>query len=320
LAHRLSGARRLAALLALGFILAACSAAADDTATASPRATASASPSDSPSPSASPSPPPEVATVIAAGDIAGCEWDRDSATAALVKEREATVLTLGDNVYDEGSDVNFQRCYDPSWGAFLERTRPAIGNHDMEGDGGTAYYRYFGDAAGTPGEGWYSFDLGEWHLVALNSNCRVIGCEPGSAQYEWLVADLAASDARCTLAFWHHPRFSSGPHGSDASVADLWRALDEADADVVLAGHDHLYERFAPQTADGAPAPDGVRQFTAGTGGAELYAIERETPNSELALNTAHGVLVLTLEPTAFAWSFVTTDGSVADEGSADCV
>ena len=226
----------------------------------------------------------------------------------------------GDNVYDEGSDLTYARCYDPTWGEFLDRTRPAIGNHDVQGDGGAAYFRYFGEAAGNPGEGWYSFDLGEWHLVALNSNCTVVGCDRGSPQYEWLVGDLASSDARCTLAYWHHPRFSSGPHGSDPSLADLWRALDEGDADVVLAGHDHLYERFAPQTADGAPAPDGVRQFTVGTGGAELYEVERDTPNSELAINTARGVLVLRLEPTSYAWAYLTIDEDVPDAGERDCV
>jgi acid phosphatase type 7 len=323
LAHRLSGARRLAALLGPVLLVAACASPVDVSPSALSTLPASGSLSEPPpsrSESGSPA-PAEVATIIAAGDIAGCEWDEDSATAALIAEREvATVLTLGDNVYDEGSDLTYARCYDPTWGEFLDRTRPAIGNHDVQGDGGAAYFRYFGEAAGNPGEGWYSFDLGEWHLVALNSNCTVVGCDRGSPQYEWLVGDLAASDARCTLAYWHHPRFSSGPHGSDPSLADLWRALDEGDADVVLAGHDHLYERFAPQTADGAPAPDGVRQFTVGTGGAELYEVERDTPNSELAINTVRGVLVLRLEPTSYAWAYLTIDEDVPDSGERDCV
>ena len=264
--------------------------------------------------------PAPVATILAAGDIAGCDHVRDSGTAALIEAREGTVLTLGDNVYPSGSDATYATCYETAWGAFKDRTRPAIGNHDIEADGGAAYFRYFGAAAGAAGEGWYSFDLGAWHVVALNSNCGAFGCGAGSPQHDWLVADLAASDAECTLAYWHHPRFSSGPHGDDGSVADLWRALDEADADLALVGHDHLYERFAAQTADGAADPDGLRQITVGTGGAGLYGSERVAPNSELIIDDAFGVLVLTLRADSYDWSFVRTDGVDADKGSAACV
>jgi hypothetical protein len=285
-----------------------------------PVASATASPAYS-SGEQSPSPTPhEVARLLAAGDIAGCDHDRDSATAALIAEREGVVATLGDNVYPAGSDSTYAECYAPSWGGFLDRTRPAIGNHDLQEDGGAAYFRYFAEAAGTPSEGWYAYDHGAWHVIVLNSNCEVIACGEGSTQYMWLVADLAASSARCTLAYWHHPRFSSGPHGNYAPAAPLWRVLDEAGADLVLAGHDHLYERFSAQTADGVTDPNGVRQITVGTGGAGLYGAERIAANSELVIDDAYGILVLRLWPASYDWSFVTIDGVQADAGSDECV
>jgi len=296
---------------------------------AGPEASATLGPSRAPASSeasasvtalpSSTSTPEPVATVIAAGDIAACDRGGDSATAALVAETDGTVATLGDNVYPAGSDETFSQCYDPAWGGFLDRTRPAVGNHDLQDDGGAAYHRYFGDRAGTLGEGWYSYDIGDWHVVVLNSNCELIDCDPGSPQYEWLVADLAASDATCTLAYMHHPRFSSGPHGDYAPVAPLWDALDEADADLLLVGHDHLYERFAPQTPTGEADPEGIRQFTVGTGGYDLYRAERVAPNSELIIDDALGVLELTLGATFYDWRFLTVDGTVADAGSGRC-
>lgn len=260
-----------------------------------------------------------VATLIATGDIAACDRDGDSATAALVAELDGTVATLGDHVYPAGSDETFAQCYDAAWGDFLDRTRPAVGNHDLQDDGGAAYHRYFADRAGTPGEGWYSYDIGDWHVVVLNSNCELIDCDPGSPQFEWLAADLAASDATCTLAYMHHPRFSSGRHGDYPPVAPLWDALQEADADLILAGHDHMYERFAPQTPAGVADPDGIRAFTVGTGGYQLYPAERVAPNSELIMDDAFGVLELTLHATSYDWRFLTVDGSEADAGSGEC-
>ena len=257
-------------------------------------------------------------TLIAAGDIAACDEDGDSATAALVEQLDGTVATLGDNVYPAGSAQTYRLCYDPVWGGFLSRTRPAIGNHDAQGDGGAAYFEYFGEVAGTPGEGWYSYQLGTWHVVVLNSNCGLVGCA-GSAQLAWLVEDLARSDALCTLAYWHHPRFSSGPHRDTTEVAPFWEALEQAGAEVVLAGHDHLYERFAPQTSAGVARPDGLRQFTVGSGGKQLYRAERVAPNSEVQIDDAFGVLVMTLGPENYEWSFVTSDGTEADSGSARC-
>jgi hypothetical protein len=271
------------------------------------------------SPASSPDEAQEV-TLVAAGDISACDSDDDARTAALIAEREdAIVATLGDNVYPEGSDQTYAECYGPTWGAFLDRTRPAIGNHDDERDGGTAYFRYFGERAGEAGNGWYSYDAGSWHVIVLNSNCSDVACEFGSPQHAWLVADLAESDAACTLAYWHHPRFSSGPHGNDENVAPFWDALAAADADIVLGGHDHLYERFAPQTPSAQAAPDGIRQFTAGTGGRSHYEQERSTPNSEIVIDDAFGILELQLGADAYAWAFVTVEGAVADTGSAFC-
>jgi alkaline phosphatase len=305
-------------------MVAACAApqasASPSASRALPSSTPTASVRPSPTPPAEPTSTPEApVALIAAGDIASCDEDADSASAALVEELEGTVASLGDSVYPAGSDATFAQCYDPVWGEFLDRTRPAIGNHDMQDDGGDAYYRYFGDRAGTAGEGWYSYELGGWHVIVLNSNCEVIGCAPGSAQHDWLLADLAASNARCTLAYWHHPRFSSGPHGDYQPVAPLWEAVAGADTALVLVGHDHLYERFAPRAADGSADQDGVRQFTVGTGGKALYAAQRVAPNSELIIDDAFGVLELTLHADAYDWRFLTVDGTEADAGSGDC-
>ena len=283
---------------------------------ASTLATATDAQTPTPSPTTSADTTP---TLIAAGDIAACDEEADSATAAMVESLEGTVATLGDNVYPSGSDAAYAECYDPVWGSFLGRTRPAIGNHDMQDDGGAAYHRYFGDRAGRPGEAWYSYELGAWHVVVLDSNCEVVACAPGSPQHEWLLADLAASDVRCTVAYYHHPRFSSGPHGDYPPVAPLWDALAAADADPLLVGHDHLYERFAPQAPDGSSDPSGIRQITVGTGGKALYAAERVAPNSELIIDDAFGVLELTLHADAYDWRFVTVDGTTADSGSGEC-
>ena len=285
-----------------------------------PAASTTATSTDAEAPRSSPTTSADTtATLIAAGDIAACDEEADSATAALVESLEGTVATLGDNVYPAGSDPTYAECYDPVWGTFLDRTRPAIGNHDMQDDAGAAYLRYFGDRAGRPGEAWYSYELGDWHVVVLDSNCEVVACGPGSPQHDWLLADLAASDSRCTLAYWHHPRFSSGPHGDYPPVAPLWDALEAADADLLLVGHDHLYERFAPQAPDATPDPSGIRQITVGTGGKALYAAQRVAPNSEAIIDDAFGVLELTLHADAYDWRFLTVDGTTADSGSGDC-
>jgi hypothetical protein len=233
-----------------------------------------------------------------------------------------TVFTLGDNVYPSGTAQQFERCYDPSWGRHRARTRPSPGNHDYATRGASGYFNYFGAAAGERGKGYYSYDLGAWHIIVLNSNCwGVGGCGRTSPQYKWLVADLQAHPALCTLAYWHHPRFSSGPHGNSTTVRPFWQALYDAGADVVLAGHDHTYERFAPQTPTGRADPErGIRQFIVGTGGYVHYAIRRAAANSEMRNNTMHGVLKLTLHADRYDWEFVPVAGQTfTDEGMGVC-
>ncbi|MEY2476396.1 MAG: acid phosphatase type 7 [Actinomycetota bacterium] len=265
-------------------------------------------------------PPPGSEVLIAAGDIGACSSQGDEATAALVAAREGTVATLGDTAYEKGTAAEFASCYAPTWGQFKARTRPAPGNHDYSTRNAAGYFGYFGAAAGTAGEGWYSYDLGDWHIVVLNSNCGV-GCGAGSRQGRWLRADLARHPATCTLAYWHHPRFSSGIHGSTPEMAELFGMLHEAGADLVLAGHDHDYERLAPLDPNGVPDPQrGIRSFVVGTGGHSFYPIFGRLPGSEVRYDESFGVLVLTLEPTAYRWEFVTTPGhDFRDAGTGAC-
>ncbi len=259
--------------------------------------------------------------LLAAGDIASCISEGDEATAALLDSLPGTIVTLGDNVYERGTAEQFADCYDPSWGRHKSRTRPSPGNHDYLTPGATGYFGYFGDAAGDPAQGYYSFDLGAWHILALNSNCWEVGCGAGSSQEEWLRADLAAHPAACTLAYWHHPVFSSGPHGSLTLMQDIWQTLYEHGADVVLSGHDHDYERFAPQDPNGLLDPlRGIRQFVVGTGGRSHYLIETPIANSEAHNDDTFGVLKLTLHPAGYAWEFIPEAGKTfTDSGSGVC-
>lgn len=273
--------------------------------------------------------PDGSAVVAAAGDIActpgqapspaGC---RMADTAAMVEAAEpAAVLTLGDNQYEVGALDAFRSSYDATWGRFKAITRPSAGNHEFSGGEAKGYFEYFGAAAGPAGRGWYSFDVAGWHLVALNSNCSIIGgCGPGSPQHEWLRADLAASDAECTLAYWHHPRFSSGYHGDDESVGPLWDLLEADSAELVLSGHDHHYERFAAMAPDGAPDPDGIRQFVVGTGGRSLYPTLGVHKGSEVRRAATFGVLLLTLSPGSYRWNFTPAPGDTfTDAGQGTC-
>jgi hypothetical protein len=260
--------------------------------------------------------------LIAAGDISSCNNDGDEATALLVEAREGAVAVLGDSVYDSGTPAEFANCYEPTWGRFKERTRPAVGNHEYLTPGAAGYYDYFGAAAGEPGRGYYSYDLGAWHIVVINSLCwEVGGCEREAAQAEWLAADLRDHPARCTLAYWHFPRFSSGLHGSSTVVQNYWDLLYEAGAEIVLTGHDHSYERFAPQDAQGRADPErGIREFVVGTGGASHYGFALALPNSEVRESATFGVLVLTLYEDRYEWDFVPVAGKTfADQGSGIC-
>jgi acid phosphatase type 7 len=264
-----------------------------------------------------------AATVFAVGDIARCSDDGDEETAEIVETvPDATVLALGDLAYNNGSAEDFEECYDPSWGAFRDRTRPVPGNHEYRTDEAQPYYDYFGSRAGESGKGWYSFDLGEWHIVALNSNCDDVGCDEGSEQEQWLRADLEENAARCTLAFWHAPRFSSGAeHGGTRSVKDLWQVLLDNDVELLLAGHEHLYERTAPLDEDGnVDEQNGVRQFVVGTGGGNFYPLGERITGSEAAIVDVNGVLRMTLEPGGYDWEFVPVEaGADSDTGTGEC-
>ena len=258
--------------------------------------------------------------LVGAGDISTCGNDNDEATAKLLDGISGTVFTVGDNAYSSGSPSDFGQCYAPTWGRHRSRTRPAPGNHDYNTSGASGYFGYFGDVAGPAGRGYYSYDIGDWHIISLDSE---ISMSAGSAQETWLRADLAASSKRCTLAYWHKPRFSSGTkHGSLSSAEPLWQALYDAGAEVVLSGHEHNYERFAPQTPAGVSDPTkGIREFVVGTGGASHYNDEGSPlPNSEVFDGTTFGVLKLTLGSGSYSWEFVPVAGqSFTDSGSGAC-
>ena len=260
----------------------------------------------------------EPAVLVGAGDIAVCASSGDEATADLVASIPGTVFTAGDNVYTNGTATEFADCYDPSWGRHKQRTRPVPGNHDYNTTAAAGYYGYFGSLAGDASRGYYSYELGDWHIVVLNSN---VDRTAGSAQDLWLRADLAGSSKTCTMAMWHHPRFSSGWHGSDPSMAPFWDALYEYGAEVVVVGHDHNYERFAPQTPTGeADAVSGVRQFVVGTGGVALRPVGTAIANSEARNDDSHGVLKFTLRAGEYDWEFLPVFGdSFTDRGSGTC-
>ncbi len=262
-------------------------------------------------------------TILAAGDIAACDSTGDEATAALLDRLPGIVVPLGDLVYEDGTAAQFADCYGPNWGRHRARTRPVVGGHDYRTPGAAPYYNYFGAAAGDPSKGYYSYDLGTWHVVALNVECTEIGgCWYGDPEEQWLRADLAAHPSACTVALIHAPRFSSGSiHGDNPEMEPFWQALYERGADVVLSGDDHTYERFAPQTPTGAADPSaGIREFVLGTGGRSHYAFGAIRPNSQVRNNDTFGVLSLTLHPGSYEWRFVPEAGrSFTDTGQAAC-
>jgi 3',5'-cyclic AMP phosphodiesterase CpdA len=257
-------------------------------------------------------------SLVAAGDIAGCWWRSDEATALLLDHIGGVVAPLGDEVYSDGTARQYARCYGPTWGRHKARTRPAVGNHDTRTDNGGPYYDYFGAAAGPRGKGWYSYELEGWHVVVLNSETDI---GPRSEQLAWLRGDLRTHPTRCTLAYMHRPRFSSGKHGDSERVKDVFRVLYDGGVDVLVSGHDHMYERFAPQDPSARADPArGVRQFVVGTGGAPFYGI-RDTlaPNSETRQNRVHGVLRLVFHPDGYEWEFVGVARAFHDEGRGSC-
>jgi hypothetical protein len=266
-------------------------------------------------------PTPEPAILTGAGDISICGQDGDDQTAALLESLPGEFFTAGDNSNESGEMWQYQRCFAPTWGRFLDRLHPAPGNHDYKVASGADYFTYFGAAAGTPGQGWYSYEYGGWHIVVLNSNCNDVACGKSSPQLEWLRADLAASQAQCTLAVWHHPRWSSGLAGSDGRMSAAYRILYEAGAEVVISGHDHNYERFTPLDPEGRPDPQrGIRQFVVGTGGAYHRPFLNILPESEAHAAGTFGLLKLSLSPDRYEWEFLPVAGAdFSDSGSGTC-
>ncbi|WP_404784143.1 metallophosphoesterase family protein [Altericista sp. CCNU0014] len=257
--------------------------------------------------------------LVGAGDIADCTKSEDELTAQSIDKIPGTVFTAGDDAYPRGTAEDFQNCYEPTWGRFKARTFPVPGNHEYYSPNAEPYYAYFGAKAGVAGKGYYSYNLGKWHVVALNSN---IDAQTGSEQEQWLKADLAAHPRACTLAYWHHPVFSSGVHGNDPKMQDIWQTLYRAGVDVVVNGHDHHYERFAPQNPDGKADPKrGIRQFVVGTGGAELRELATVRPNSEVQNTATYGVIKFVLSPKSYRWEFIPIQGQTfTDRGTQACV
>ncbi|WP_228534911.1 metallophosphoesterase family protein [Noviherbaspirillum malthae] len=266
--------------------------------------------------------------IYAAGDIADCKQYRpqDSGAARtaglvaarLAADKEAVVLTLGDHTYPVGLPEEFTGCYDATWGKFKDRTHPAPGNHEYYTPQAVGYYRYFGAAAGPAQLGYYSFNIGSWHVASLNS---YLNPEEHGKQLDWLRRDLAANPSSCTLAYWHHPLYSSGGHGSSKRMQEAWHILHEANAELVLASHDHGYERFAPQDADGRrDERRGLRQFVVGTGGAQLTPFRFRKSHSQVSDNSTLGVLKLTLKEKAYEWEFLPVEKyGFSDRGTTLC-
>jgi len=271
-----------------------------------------------------------AATLVGAGDIASCSQSNDSATARLLGNISGTVYTLGDNVYPRGSAANFRDCYDPTWGRHKNRTKPSLGNHEYYDENfnmttaAGPYFDYFGARAGARGKGYYSYDRGAWHVVVLNSNCgKVGGCESDSPQGRWLRNDLANNaNHRCTMAYFHRPLYSTGTNVAGPDVKPFWRMLHYQGADLIVNGHAHRYERFAPMTPDGTRSDNGIREIVAGTGGAGggSEISPDDAPNLQRVKVGTYGVLKLGLRSDSYAWKFVRASGKAfADSGTTDC-
>jgi calcineurin-like phosphoesterase family protein len=281
-----------------------------------------------------PSGPPAV--IAAVGDIA-CDPETEDfnggrGTEEHCRERNVArviadanvdaVLTLGDTQYEENTPEQYAKSFARSWGFLKPLIRPAPGNHEYLTENATGYFQYFGAAAGDPDKGYYSYDLGAWHVLSLNSECSEVGgCEVGSPQETWLRRELATHQNQCVLAYWHHPRFSSGQHGNAEQMKWMWKTLVKAHVDVALTGHNHSYERFKPLDERGNPSPTGVQEFVVGTGGKNHYPFAYP-PLPGLVVRNAdtYGALIMTLRPTGYDWEFVPErGGSFSDSGSSDC-
>ena len=277
-------------------------------------------------PQAQAAPPPQAAadgdesvTLVGAGDIADCQnLGGARATASLLSAIPGTIFTLGDHAYPKGTPQEWANCYGPTWGRFKDRPRPSLGNHDLITGRGQPYFDYFGENAGPKGRGYYSYELGAWHILSLNGTEAVGSTSP---QALWLRQDLKDHPSECLLAYWHVPMYSSGPHGNESEMKEVWKMLYDAGAEVVVSSHDHTYERFTPMDANGKPDPErGIREFIVGTGGAGVYKFKKIVANSEVHNNTSYGVLKFTLSKGKYSWKFVPMAGQTfTDEGSAAC-
>ncbi|MEO7455981.1 MAG: metallophosphoesterase [Gemmatimonadaceae bacterium] len=260
-----------------------------------------------------------VPVLVGAGDVADCRNGESSQTAAILDTVRGTIFVAGDVAYPTKKVRDpLHQCYAPNWGRHLARTRPSPGNHEYEFGNADQYFNYFGDLAGPRPGGYYSYELGDWHVVALNTN---LASDSASPQGQWLRADLAAHAGHCAVAYMHHPRFSSGPHSERERIAPLWNMLVGYGVSVVIAGHDHIYERFSPLDTAGNPDMErGARQFVAGTGGADNYEIKDILPGSGVQSGTAHGVLKLMLFTDHYRWDFIPVDADgFRDSGSSVC-
>lgn len=264
---------------------------------------------------------PDDPALTAVGDISSCGNEHDSETAALVQGLPGPVLVLGDSVYDRGTAKEYAECYDPTWGQFKDRTYPVPGNHEYATKDASGYFEYFGNVAGDPTKGYYSYEVGDWHVIALNSNCQYVGgCAADSPQGQWLTRDLQQHPSKCTLAYMHHPVFSSAFHGNTQAVQPFWKILTANHVDLVLSGHDHDYERFGKLDSDGQPASTGTRLMVVGTGGRSLYGFRSRQPGSEIRNSTAYGVLRLTLRADSYDWNFLSAGPTTfSDQGSSTC-
>ena len=313
------------ALAAIGALVFACGGNST-----SPTPTPLPTPTPSATPTPTPTPPPSPRTFVGAGDIADCTSDNgrqgqhSEDTAKLLDSLQYDVLfTAGDNAYPNGSTANYNDCYHPRWGRHKNRTKPSPGNHEYESDrhDGAAYYAYFGDLAGPVGAGYYGYDLGAWRIISLNSN---IPSGPTADQYRWLREDLQQHQSKCQLVYWHHPRFSSGQNGGFPELdimRDVWQLLYDFNVDVVVNGHDHLYEVFAEQNPNGFPEPGrGIREFIVGTGGAPSYRFVANKPNSQRQITNRYAVIRFTLLADSYQWSLLEApNGGVLDSGTGTC-
>ena len=267
-------------------------------------------------------------TLVGAGDIASCNYDRDQATADVLAGVSGTVFTLGDNVYPTGTAAQFRDCYHPTWGEEKTRTKPSVGNHEYYTADASGYFGYFGARAGDPSRGYYTYKKGSWRIIVLNSNCSEVGgCGELSAQGSWLKQTLNNYPAKCTMAYFHHPLFASTGAASP-EVRPFWDILYDHDADVILSGHAHYYERFAPQLPDGTrDGSSGIREFVVGTGGAppeNAMSVPRAAnsviDSEKSPGTTAYGVLRLRLSAGSYAWKFLPVAGETfTDSGTGQC-